>query len=92
MQYTASSFGAPLLNAFGAVAAPRPNRTADAFTTDPRDKILMLLVMPGWAGIRRMAGALRPLQQGRVTRYLLYIIVTVLLLLTNLFVSVVRGR
>ena len=92
MQYTAASFGAPLLSAFGSVAEPRAIRTPSSFETDPKDKILVRLVLPLWARVKRTAVALRPLQQGRVTQYLLYIVLTVLLLLAVLFISLARGQ
>jgi hypothetical protein len=40
--------------------------------------------------VRTAAAALRPLQQGRVTTYLQYIVVTLLVLLCLLFISVRR--
>jgi NADH:ubiquinone oxidoreductase subunit 5 (subunit L)/multisubunit Na+/H+ antiporter MnhA subunit len=90
MQYTASSFGAPLLAAFGSLVKPRQVGTPDAFATNPDDPVLSRLAGPAWARIRTAAAALRPLQQGRVTTYLQYIVVTLLVLLGVLFASVRR--
>ncbi|HEU5218814.1 MAG TPA: proton-conducting transporter membrane subunit, partial [Gemmatimonadales bacterium] len=90
MQYTASSFGAPLLATFG--ASPRRVQTASTFSTDPEDQVLAGVMLPFWNRIRRAAGALRPLQQGRVTQYLQYIVLTVIVLLVILFLSVARAR
>jgi NADH:ubiquinone oxidoreductase subunit 5 (subunit L)/multisubunit Na+/H+ antiporter MnhA subunit len=90
MQYTASSFGAPLLVAFGSLAKPAVTRTPDAFATNPEDRVLSRVAGPGWARVRRAAAALRPLQHGRVTTYLQYIVFTLLILLGVLFASVRR--
>jgi hydrogenase-4 component B len=91
MQYTAGSFSTPLLLAFGSVAAPEVERTAGSFRTRARDRVLDGLVGPLWRGTRALANAFRPLQLGPVTRYLQYIVLTVLLLLVALFASIVRG-
>jgi hypothetical protein len=90
MQYTASSFSALTLHAFGAIAAPRVERTATSLTTDPGDRVLANLVRPLWGRARAAAAALRPLQQGRVTRYLQYMVLTVLFLLGALFAAIAR--
>jgi hydrogenase-4 component B len=89
MQYTASSFGAPLLAAFS-VAKPPVRRTASSFATDPEDRVLLRLVGPVWNRVRTAAATLRPLQQGRVTTYLQYIVFTLIVLLVVLFASVGR--
>jgi hydrogenase-4 component B len=87
MQYTASSFGAPLLSAFGSVAKPPIHRTPTSFATDAKDRVFSRVVGPAWARVRTAATALRPLQQGRVTTYLQYIVVTLVILLWVLFAS-----
>jgi hydrogenase-4 component B len=87
MQYTASSFGAPLLAAFGSPLEPPVVRTPDGFSTNPEDRVLTRVVGPVWTRVRTAAGALRTLQQGRVTTYLQYIVFTLLLLLGVLFLS-----
>ena len=90
MQYTASSFGAPLLAAFGSLVRPPAVRTPDSFVTNPEDRVLGRVVGPAWARVRIAATALRPLQQGRVTTYLQYIVFTLIVLLVVLFASVRR--
>jgi hydrogenase-4 component B len=91
MQYTGSSFGAPILSAFGSLVRPPVERTPTAFATDAEDRVVRRVVGPAWGRLKRAAAALRPLQQGRVTTYLQYIVVTVLLLLLVLFASVARA-
>ena len=91
MQYTAGSFSTPLVLAFGRVAAPEVERAAGSFRTRSRDRVLDSLVGPLWRRTKALAGAFRPLQLGPVTRYLQYIVLTVLLLLGALFASIVRG-
>ncbi len=88
MQYTAGSFVTPLLAAFGQIAAPAIERTATSFRTHSDDRVLYRLVRPLWVRTRAIATAFRPLQQGPVTRYLQYVVVTVLLLLAALFLSI----
>jgi hydrogenase-4 component B len=90
MQYTASSFGAPLLSAFGSLAKPPVRRTPTSFATDAEDRMLAGVVGPAWARVRTAAAVLRALQQGRVTTYLQYIVFTLVVLLFVLFASVGR--
>ena len=90
MQYTAGSFAAPLLVAFGRVATPEIRREAGSFETRPRDRVLEDIMRPWSQRTKRVAAAFRPLQQGPVTRYLQYIVFTVLLLLGALFVALAR--
>ena len=90
MQYTASSFSAPVLRAFGAIAAPSVDRGAASLSTGSGDRVLGTLVLPLWKRVRHAAESLRPLQEGRITRYLQYMVLTVLLLLGALFASIVR--
>jgi hypothetical protein len=90
MQYTASSFGDPALRAFGGIALPSVRRDATSLATDPEDRVLARVVSPLWARARAVAVALRPLQRGRVTRYLQYIVLTLLLLLGALFAAIAR--
>jgi hydrogenase-4 component B len=84
MQYTASSFSAPMLESFPAVTAPERVREAGEFRTIPADRVLRRLAIPLWGRVRALALSLRPLQQGRVTTYLQYIIWVVLALLAFL--------
>ncbi len=90
MQYTASSFSAPVLRAFGSVAAPRVKRDATSLSTDPGDLVLARVAAPVWQRVRALTEVLRPLQQGRITRYLQYMVLTVVLLLGALFAAIVR--
>jgi hydrogenase-4 component B len=90
MQYTAGSFSTPLLLAFGRAGAAEVARGPASLETRPRDPVLDGLVRPLWQRARRVAAGFRPLQQGPVTRYLQYIVLTVLLLLGALFASIVR--
>jgi hydrogenase-4 component B len=91
MQYTAGSFTRPLLLAFGDVAAPKVARETRSLETRSRDRVLDGVVRPLWWRARSVAAGFRPLQQGPVTRYLQYIVLTVLLLLAALFASI-AGR
>jgi hydrogenase-4 component B len=84
MQYTASSFSAPMLESFPAVTAPERVRDAAGFRTIPADLVLRRVAIPLWGRVRALALSLRPLQQGRVTTYLQYIIWVVLALLAYL--------
>jgi len=72
------------------VAEPPVRRTPTSFRTDPEDRMESRVVRPAWDRLKAVATALRPLQQGRVTTYLQYIVWTVLLLLLALFASVAR--
>ncbi len=87
MQYTAASFAAPLLQAFGRAAGVRTERATTAFHTHPVDLVLEGVVLPVWRGVWRAAEALRPVQQGRLHTYLLYIVGVVLLLLLYLWLG-----
>jgi hydrogenase-4 component B len=87
MQYTATSFSRPILTAFTPDRAVGRARAESGFVPVPDDRVLGGLVIPFWHRIESLAGRLRPLQQGRVTTYLQYIIWTVLLLLGFLVLS-----
>jgi hydrogenase-4 component B len=86
MQYTASSFAAPLLEIFGKLSGVRTHRGASVFHSEAVDLVLDGAVIPWWGVIERAALRLRPLQQGRLSRYLMYVISTVLALLAYLLV------
>jgi hydrogenase-4 component B len=86
MQYTASSFAAPLLEIFGKLSGVRAHRGASVFHSESVDLILDGAVVPWWAVIERAALRLRPLQQGRLSRYLMYVISTVVALFAYLLV------
>ena len=81
MQYTAASFGSPLLRALPAAIVPGGARAPLVPRAPAEDFVVHRLVRPAWERIQAMAGALRPLQQGKVTTYLQYMIWTLLLLL-----------
>ena len=87
MQYSASSFAAPLLTAFGPVTGVTMHRTRTTFATHPTDLVLERLIRPAWRGLRRTATRLRPIQQGRVGLYLLYVATTMIALLLYLIVT-----
>lgn len=92
MQYTASSFGAPLAHAFSAAVplnrVPAPGR----FRTVPQDRVFHNLMRPLWNRLQAVALALRPLQQGRLRTYLSFMIWTLILLLGFLYFSSSAGR
>lgn len=87
MQYTASSFAAPLLSVFGPLTGVQEHRGATVFHSTPRDLILDRVVAPLWARVRRSALRLRPIQHGRLHLYLLYVVAAVLAFLTYLVVA-----
>jgi NADH:ubiquinone oxidoreductase subunit 5 (subunit L)/multisubunit Na+/H+ antiporter MnhA subunit len=89
MQYTASSYAAPLLGAFRTVAGVGVHPSAAAFHTHPIDLVLDGVVFPVWRRIGRVAREARLLQAGRLRWYLLYVIVTLAALL--LYLGGTRG-
>ena len=86
MQYSASSFAAPLVGVFGPLAGVTVDRTARGFVTHPANLVLDRALEPAWRAFRRAGARLRPIQQGRLQLYLLYIVATVSLLLLYLAV------
>jgi len=89
MQYTGSSFSAPLLDPVAPLLRPhvhlkRPEglfpRVA-SFASQWEDLADRYLYGPLFSGVARLASALRPLQQGRLQIYLFYILMTLLALL-----------
>jgi hydrogenase-4 component B len=86
-QYTASSFAAPLLSVFGPLTGVQEHRGATVFHSTPRDLILDDVVAPLWARVRTAALRLRPIQDGRLHFYLLYVVAAVLICLTYLVVA-----
>jgi NADH:ubiquinone oxidoreductase subunit 5 (subunit L)/multisubunit Na+/H+ antiporter MnhA subunit len=81
MQYTASSYAAPLLGAFRRFAGVRVQVDSSGFHSHPIDLVLDDAVSPAWRRIGRVAREARLLQAGRLRWYLLYVILTVLALL-----------
>ncbi|MEO8450983.1 MAG: proton-conducting transporter membrane subunit [Gemmatimonadota bacterium] len=88
-QYTASSYGAPILRAFGRLAAPPIVRGPTRLETEPDDRALRGATVPGWERVKRAAIALRPIRRGRLTGYLTYLVATVLILLLYLYATTV---
>jgi len=87
MQYTASSFAAPVLAAYRAVDGVSVVRTPARFATHAVDPVLERLVRPAWHGVRAAAGRLRPLQPGRLSLYLLYVVAAVVTVLVYLILT-----
>lgn len=85
MQYTATSFSAPVTSAFAIPDGFSATMIQPGADGRREDRVLRGLAVPVWQYLTRMALTLRPLQQGRVTTYLQYIIGTVILLLGFLF-------
>jgi hydrogenase-4 component B len=88
MQYTASSFAAPLLEAYAPLSGVRTHAEGSRFETHPVDLVLDGLVRPTWTWVRTTASRARMIQLGRLHVYVLYIIVTLLAVLTYLGVTV----
>jgi hydrogenase-4 component B len=84
MQYTAASFAAPLVVAYGTVAGVQVTRGPGHFHTHPTDVVLDRVVFPLWATVRTWAFTVRPMQQGRLWMYLLYLLGALLVLLLYL--------
>ena len=87
MQYTASSFAAPLLVAYQPVAGIQTHRTSDTFETHAGDPVLTMLLRPGWWRVRSLARRIRPIQRGRLSAYLMYIVLTLIALMLYLLVE-----
>jgi formate hydrogenlyase subunit 3/multisubunit Na+/H+ antiporter MnhD subunit len=89
MQYTGSSYSAPLANLFRIVLRSRQQveMPADDFParatlrTETPDVCIEALFQPVFLGVAWLASKLRWLQQGRIQLYVLYIALTILLLL-----------
>ncbi len=90
MQYTAASFAAPLIVAFGRTAGLHVTRGREAFHTHPKDHVLDGIALPLWRRVRAWAFAARPIQQGRLWMYLLYVLAALLALLLYLALGVGR--
>jgi hydrogenase-4 component B len=84
MQYTASSYAAPLLAAFGPLAGTQISRTADTFHLSAVDPVQDRTVLPAWRLLCRTGDRLRGIQGGRLRWYLLLVIFTLLALLLYL--------
>ena len=84
MQYTASSFAAPVLQPFGAAAGLREHWEGGAFHTHAVDPGLEGAILPAWRRMQAATAGLRALQLGRLHVYLLYVLATVVALLAYL--------
>lgn len=84
MQYTSSSFAAPLVSTFGRVSGVVEHRAAGTYHSHALDLVLDRLALPAWEHVHRAALRLRPIQQGRLYVYLLYVMVALLVLLAYL--------
>ena len=84
MQYTASSYAALLLGAFGPLAGTHVSRTADRLHTSVADPVQDGAVLPAWRMLGRASVLLRGIQGGRLRWYLLLVIFTLLVLLLYL--------
>lgn len=87
MQYSASSFAAPLLSLFGRISAVSVVRHASSFQTHPANLVLERAVVPLWRALKHASDRLRPIQQGRLQLYLMYLVATISLLLIYLAAS-----
>jgi hydrogenase-4 component B len=90
-QYTSSSFAQILVGFFGWALLPREESTrlaaafprAARFHSEVPDTVLDRLLLPGLRSAARFTLYARYLQQGRVQVYLLYVVLTLLLLLAT---------
>jgi len=81
MQYTASSFAAPLLDVFGRLSGTRVERGISTIHTQPVDLVLDGVALPLWGAFHRAAMRMRAIQHGRLHFYLLYVLAALVLLL-----------
>ena len=86
-QYTGSSFAGPLLAASGGASGVQEQRAAAAFSTRPVDLVLDRFATPLWHAVQRAALRLRPMQQGRLHVYLIYVMAALLALLVYVAVE-----
>lgn len=87
MQYTASSFAAPLVNVFRSVAGVETARSPTTFVTHVHDPVLDAVARPTWARVRAVGAWLHPLQRGQLARSLLYVVAVVLAVLVYLVIA-----
>jgi hydrogenase-4 component B len=91
MQITASSFAAPLLLEFRALAGVDEQRTAGAFATHAVDPVLAGLALPAWRGVHAAADRLRAIQRRRLALSILYVVAALLALLLYLLTAAGAG-
>ena len=86
MQDTAEGFGQPIRHIFGPFFAirrelPSPADVAPRYRVEIGDRFWAGVYVPAAALVQRLAGAVVQLQQGRISTYLVYSLVTLLVLL-----------
>jgi len=89
MQYTASSFAAPLLQVFGGLSGVHEHRAPSSLRTHPIDLVLDGVALPLWELVHRAAVRLRAIQQGRgrLHVYLLFVMAALLAMLAYLAIG-----
>jgi hypothetical protein len=84
MQYSASSYAAPLLAPFAPLAGVREVREPAAFHTHSIDPVQDGVVLPAWRALGRLTRRMKVWQGARIRWYLLLVISTLLVLLYHL--------
>ena len=92
MQYTASSFAQSIVGLFSWVLRPRlRERPVEgcfpgpaAMETEVDEVVLDRLIQPGWRRLSRALGWFRRFQQGLTQSYILFVLVTLMVLLATL--------
>jgi hydrogenase-4 component B len=87
MQYSASSYAASLLAAFGPLSGSQVVRHRGSLEVHGADPVIDRMGRPLWDRVQRAAFALRVLQTGRLRWYLLYLIFSLLALLLYLWAT-----
>jgi formate hydrogenlyase subunit 3/multisubunit Na+/H+ antiporter MnhD subunit len=87
MQYTASSFAAPLLAAFEPVTGTHTHRTPAALATHAVDPVLGRVLLPAWLHVRAVAGRFRRIQRGRLSVYLSFLAAALVAVLIYLLLA-----
>jgi formate hydrogenlyase subunit 3/multisubunit Na+/H+ antiporter MnhD subunit len=84
MQYTGSSFAAPLLSIFGRLTGVHVEHSATTYATHPKDLVLDGVALPLWGALHRIASRFRATQHGRLHVYLLYVMAALVVMLAYL--------
>jgi len=101
MQYTASSFAEPITRIFRPLLGSRVERdiapggvwpVAASWQSVTPDRALAGLYDPVFTSVERVLLRLRGLQQGRISTYLLYIVLTVLVLVASMILPLGARR
>jgi hydrogenase-4 component B len=90
MQYTASSFAEPLTGVLKPLLRTSVVREDAFLSSTTPDRVLVRLYLPVFLAVSRVAARVRSYHRARVSRSLLYIVVTVIVLLALLFLPTVR--